>query len=215
MPKKKLTKKSTGKTARKTSVVKKVVKKKSPAKKTIVAKRGVAARKSAKVKAKAVKKTTSKRVSYLPKGYSNITPYLVVKDAAKAIDFYKKVFNAKEVMRMNMPDGKIVHAELKIGDSKIMLTDECHEMNFLSPSAYGGVAVCIHLYVKNTDQIIKLAENAGAKTIRAAEDMYYGDRTGMIEDPFGHRWSISTHIEDVSKAMMKKRAAELFGKKSM
>jgi PhnB protein len=214
MPKKKIARKSTSRTAKKT-VAKKVLKKKSPVKKTIVAKRSLTAKKSAKTKAKSVKKTVSKRVSYLPKGYNNITPYLVVKGAAKAIDFYKKVFGAKEALRMDMADGRIAHAELKIGDTKIMLTDECPEMNMLSPSAYGGVAVSIHLYAKNTDQIIKLAENAGAKTIKAAEDMYYGDRTGMIEDPFGHRWSISTHIEDVSKAMLKKRAAGLFGKKSM
>jgi len=213
MPKKNMTKKATSKPAKKATLSKKVAKK-MPAKKT-VAKKTSAMRKPAKSKIKTAKKSAPRKVSYLPKGYNNITPYLVVKDGKQAIEFYKKVFGAKEVMRMDIPGGKIAHAELKIGDTKIMLTEESPEMNALSPQAYGGAAVSIHLYTKNADQTMKLAQSAGAKIIRPAEDMYYGDRIGMIEDPFGHRWSVSTHIEYISKAMLKKRSAELFGKKSM
>ncbi len=154
-----------------------------------------------------------KKVLAIPKGYHSITPYLIVKDAAKAIAFYKKVFAAKEVMRMEHSGGKVAHAELKIGDSKIMLADECPQMGAHSPQAYGGSAVSILLYIKDVDGIVKKAIAAGAKLNKPIENMFYGDRSGGVEDPFGHKWYISTHIEDVSPAMMKKRAAQLFSKK--
>jgi PhnB protein len=163
--------------------------------------------------AKKPMKRANKKVPAIPKGYHSIIPYLIVKEAKKAIEFYKKVFGAKEVMRMENPKGKISHAELKIGDAKIMLADEFLKMNARSPKAYGGSPVGIHLYIKDVDSVIKSAVAAGAKLTRVIENMFYGDRSGEIEDPYGHKWYISTHIENVSPAQMKKRAAE-FGKKS-
>lgn len=181
-------------------------------KKTSVAKKGV----SKKLKQKATKKIAVKRkkkVLAVPKGYHSITPYLIINNAAEAIDFYKEAFGAKEVMRMEHPSGKIGHAELKIGDAKIMLADEYPEMDARSPQAYGGSPVGIHLYIKNVDTIVEKAVAAGARVIRPVQNMFYGDRSGALEDPYGHKWHVSTHIEDVSTAKMKKRAAELFGEK--
>jgi PhnB protein len=172
---------------------------------------------SQKPKKKLTKKVAVKRkkkVLAIPKGYHSITPYLIINNASKAIDFYKKAFGAKEVMRMEHPGGKVGHAELKIGDAIIMLADECQEMNTRSPQAYGGSPVSIYLYVKNVDDIVKTAVSAGATILSPVENMFYGDRSGTLEDPHGHRWHISTHIEDVSAAKMKKRVAELFNKKS-
>ena len=157
-------------------------------------------------KKKVNKKTTAKRkkkVLTTPKGYHSITPYLILQNAAKAIEFYKKAFSAKEALRMEQPGGKIGHAELKIGDAKIMLSDECPEMQARSPQAYGGSPMMIHLYVKNADVVIAKAVSLGAKITRATEDMFYGDRSGMIEDPFGYAWCVSTHIEDVTPAKLK------------
>ncbi len=159
------------------------------------------------------KKRKSKKVSVIQKGYHSITPYLIVDPCVKAIEFYKKVFGAKEVMRMEQAKGKIGHAELKIGDSRIMLADPCPEMGAHGPKAVGGSPVGIHLYIKDVDSVVKRAIAKGAKLTRAVENMFYGDRSGGIEDPYGHQWYISTHIEDVTLAQVKKRAAELFGKK--
>lgn len=160
-----------------------------------------------------VKKVKRKKVLAIPKGYHSITPYLAVKDsAANAISFYKKVFGAKEIKKMASPNGKIVHAELKIGDAKIMLADEFPEMDFYSPKTYGGSPVTLHLYMKDVDLVVKTAVKNGAKLIKPVEDMFYGDRSGAIEDPYGHKWHVATHIEDVSPAKMKKRMAELFNK---
>jgi len=149
-------------------------------------------------------------VKAVPEGYHTATPYLVVKGAAKAIDFYKKVFGATEDMRMDDPSGRIGHAELKIGDSHIMLADEYPEMKFRSPEAYGGSPVSILLYVQDVDATVALAVANGAKLEREVKDQFYGDRMGQIVDPFGHVWSIATHKEDVSIEEMKKRAAVLF-----
>jgi len=154
-----------------------------------------------------------KKVSAIPEGYHSITPYLIIKHAVKAIEFYKKAFGAKEAMKMEHANGKIGHAELKIGDAKIMLADEWPEMDARSPEAYGGSPMSIHLYVKDADAVISKAVSLGAKITRPLENMFYGDRSGMIEDPYGYKWCVSTHIEDVTPAKMKKRAAELFGKK--
>lgn len=168
---------------------------------------------SAKIQVKKVAKPATKKVSFLPKGYTCVTPYLIVNNGHKAIAFYQKVFAAKELMRMDRPDGKLGHTELKIGDSKIMLADSCPQSGALNPKEVGGTPVSIHLYVKDVDAVVNAAVKAGAKLIRNVEDMFYGDRSGGIIDPFGHNWYISTHIEDVTPAKMKKRAAELFNKK--
>lgn len=161
------------------------------------------------------KKTTrkAKKVKYLPKGYQNVTPCFTVDNAKAAIEFYVKVFGAKIAMKMEKPNGKIGHAELKIGDGKIMLADEAPEVGAKGPKAYGGCAMGIHLYVKKVDDVVKKAKQLGAKIKRPVVDMFYGDRSGTIEDPFGHIWHISTHIEDLTQAQMRKRASELHQKK--
>jgi PhnB protein len=151
-------------------------------------------------------------VKAIPEGYHTVTPYLVIKGAAKAIDFYKNVFGATEAVRMDDPSGKIGHAELKIGDSHIMLADEYPEMKFRSPQSYGGSPVSILLYVPDVDATVDLAVSSGAKLDREVKDQFYGDRMGTIVDPFGHVWSIATHKEDVSEDEMKRRAAQLYGK---
>ncbi len=177
-----------------------------------------ASKKRVKRRAKAMKKNIKKpvnrkkKVLAIPKGYHSITPYLIVNNAANAIDFYKKIFGAKEVMRMQQPGGKVAHAELKVGDAKFMLADEHPEMNAHSPQAYGGSPVSIHLYVKDVDTIFARAISAGAKLIRPVDNMFYGDRCGTLEDPYGHKWHVSTHIEDVTPAKMKKRMMEFMNK---
>lgn len=167
--------------------------------------------KSKNVKKKSPKKKAIKKVSALPKGYLHITPYLIVNEAASALEFYKKVFGAKEVMRMQREANKIGHAEIKIGDAKIMLADECPESNVIPPTKLGGSSVLIHLYVKNVDDVINQALSLGAKLVKPIENMFYGDRSGSIEDPYGHCWCVATHIEDVSPAQLKKRMSDLFG----
>ena len=147
-------------------------------------------------------------MSAIPKGYHSITPYLIIDEARTAIDFYKRAFKAKEVMRMELPNGKIGHAELQIGDAKIMLADEFPEMNARSPRVYGGTPVGIHLYIKNVDFIVEQAVESGAKILKPIENMFWGDRSATIEDPYGHKWTIATHIENVTPAKMKKRAKE-------
>ena len=143
----------------------------------------------------------------IPKGYHAVTPYLSVQGAASAIAFYKKAFGAKEVMRMPGPGGTIGHAEIQIGDSRIMLADEFPEMNFRGPRAVGGTPVNIHLYVQDADKIAKKAVAAGAKLLRPVAEQFYGDRSGSLEDPFGHIWHIATHVEDIPMKELKKRAA--------
>ena len=151
------------------------------------------------------------KVKPIPDGYHTVTPYLVLDDAAKAIEFYQKAFAAKEGVRLDMPGGKIGHAELEIGDSKIMLADEFPEMDALSPKTVGGTPVMIALYVEDVDATVDLAVSCGATITRPIQDQFYGDRSGTIADPFGHKWTIATHIEDVSDEEMKKRANDLFG----
>jgi PhnB protein len=146
------------------------------------------------------------KVKAVPKGYHSVTPYLIVDGAAAAIDYYKKIFGAVEVMRMPGPDGRIGHAEIKIGDSHVMLADENPEMNARSPRSAGGPALSLLLYVDDVDGVVARAVAAGGKLERPVEDKFYGDRMGGIEDPFGHRWYVGTHIEDVSPEEMKKRA---------
>ncbi len=140
-----------------------------------------------------------------------ITPYLHVDGAADAIDFYTRVFGATERMRMAAPDGKIGHAELTIGSSMIMLSDEYPEMDAAGPKTVGGTPVTIHVYVADVDATYDRAVKTGAKSLRPVENQFYGDRTGQFEDPFGHRWSVATHIEDVPAEELSRRAAEAMG----
>ena len=146
-------------------------------------------------------------VKPIPEGYHSATPYLIVKDAARAIEFYKRAFGATELLRMPAPGGKIGHAEIKIGDSPIMLADEAPDMGALSPETLGGTPVSILLYVEDVDAVFNQAIAAGAKVQRPVKDQFYGDRTGGVTDPFGHVWYVATHKEDVSPEEMRKRAA--------
>lgn len=147
------------------------------------------------------------KVKPIPEGYSSVTPYLSIKGASDAIEFYKKAFGAKEVMRMAQPDGRIGHAELQIGDSKIMLADEHPEMDFRSPRALGGTPVMLHLYVEDVDTVVGRAVASGAKVLRPIADQFYGDRSGSVADPYGHVWHVATHKEDLSMEEIGKRAA--------
>ena len=151
-----------------------------------------------------------KPVKAIPDGYTSVTPYLTVKDAAKAIEFYKKAFNAEEVMRFNTPDGKIAHAEVRIGGAVIMLHDETPEWKALSPQTIGDSGSSIMLYVPDVDVVFKRAVEAGATVLMDVADQFYGDRCGNIRDPFGHKWSIATHIEDVEPDELQRRSAKLF-----
>ena len=142
-------------------------------------------------------------VKHIPEGYHSVTPYLIFKGAAAAIDFYKKVFGATELFRMPDASGKLVgHAEIKIGDSHIMMADECPEMGYLSPQTLGGTPVSILLYVEDVDSTVPRAVAAGAKLVQPIKDQFYGDRSGTLHDPFGHVWTIATHIRDVSPEEM-------------
>ena len=153
-------------------------------------------------------------VSPIPKGYHTATPYMVVRDAARALEFYKKAFGAKELFRMPSPDGKIMHAEFVIGDSHIMLAEENPGMCAKSPETLGGTPVSLFLYVENADGFFKTATSAGAKSIMEPQDMFWGDRFGKLSDPFGHEWSVATHIEDVTSEEMGKRMKAQFAKAS-
>lgn len=149
-------------------------------------------------------------VKPIPAGYHSVTPYLCVKGGAEAIEFYKKAFGATEVMRMGAPDGKVGHAEIQIGDSRVMLADEFPEMGFLSPKTIGGSPVMMHVYVEDVDTTISRATGAGAKLTRPVADQFYGDRAGQVEDPFGHRWYVSTHKEDLTPEEIDKRREAQF-----
>jgi PhnB protein len=148
---------------------------------------------------------------HIPEGYHSVTPYLHIRGAARALEFYQQVFGATEVLRMDAPDGKIGHAEIKIGDSHVMLADECAEMGVRGPASYGGTPVSLLLYVADVDALAERAVAAGAKMLSPLEDKFYGDRMGKLEDPFGHIWAIATHTEDVSPEELEKRAAALHG----
>jgi len=152
----------------------------------------------------------TKKVSAIPEGYSSVTPYLTIGGASDAIAFYKKAFGAEEVMRMNGPDGKVVHAEIRIGGSVIMLHDENPEWNARSPKTIGDSGSSIMLYVPDVDAVMKAAEQAGATVTMPAADQFYGDRCGNVTDPFGHKWAIATHIEDVEPDEIERRAKAMF-----
>lgn len=152
-------------------------------------------------------------VKPIPQGHHSITPYLIIKGASQAIDFYKRAFGATEDMRMASPDGKVGHAELSVGDSKIMLADEHPEMGHRSPQSIGGTGVSMMLYLEKVDEVFKRAIAAGAKELQPVKDQFYGDRSGTLQDPFGHVWTVATHVEDVPPDEMRRRAQE-FMKKS-
>jgi PhnB protein len=153
-------------------------------------------------------KTAPKKVSPVPAGYHTVTPVLICRNAAGAIDFYKKAFSAKEISRMPMPDGTVAHAELQIGDSRFMLGDEMPAMGASAPQTVGGSPVHIFLYVPNVDQMYQRATAAGATPDMPPMDMFWGDRYGKLTDPFGHKWNLATHIEDVSEKEMIRRGKE-------
>jgi PhnB protein len=143
----------------------------------------------------------------IPDDYQRVTPYLYIDGAGTAIDFYCSVLGARERMRMPAPDGRIGHAELEIGDSVIMLADANPDMDVRSPRSIGGTPIALHVYVEDVDSVFGQAVKAGAKQLRPVENQFYGDRSGQFEDPFGHRWNVATHVEDVPPDEMAKRAA--------
>lgn len=148
-------------------------------------------------------------VKPIPDGYTTITPYLIVKGAADAIDFYQRAFGAVELMKFDGPGGSVMHAELQIGNARFMVADEFPEMNALAPQSPGSSGVSILLYVENVDEVVATALEAGAKAQRDLEDQFYGDRTATLEDPFGHVWTVATHIEDISDDEMQRRIEEM------
>lgn len=152
------------------------------------------------------------KVKAIPEGYHSVTPYLVVQNCARAIEFYKRAFGAKEIMRMDGPQGKISHAEIKIGDSPIMLSDEIPGMGTRSPQSLGGTTSGVFLYVDNVDPMFDQAVSAGAKPDRRPADMFWGDRYGTLTDPFGHSWSLATHKEDVAPDEMRRRVKDEMSK---
>ena len=145
-------------------------------------------------------------VKPIPEGYQTITPYLLVRNAAAAMDYYTKAFGAVEVERYAMPDGRIMHADMKIGDSHFMLADENPEAGFVGPETIGGTTFGMALYVDNVDEVFNRAIEAGGQVQRALANQFYGDRNGTLTDPFGHKWTVSTHVEDVTPEEMERRA---------
>jgi len=147
-------------------------------------------------------------VKTIPDGYSSVTPYLIVTGAANALDYYKMAFDAQEIMRMPGPDGKIMHAELQIGSSRIMLADESQQMEHKSPQTLGGSGTGLMLYVTDVDDTLQRAVSGGGKVVQPVKNQFYGDRSGTLSDPFGHQWTIATHVEDVAPEEMKRRMDE-------
>ena len=148
-------------------------------------------------------------VKPIPEGYRSITPYLVVKGATRAIDFYKQAFGATEIMRMPGPNNTIMHAELRIGDSVIMLADEMPGAPHRSPESFGGSPVSLMVYIENVDNVFARALSLGARQMREVQDQFYGDRSGNLVDPFGHVWTVATHIEDVAPDEIRRRMEAL------
>ncbi|MEJ7594537.1 MAG: VOC family protein [Planctomycetaceae bacterium] len=150
------------------------------------------------------------KANSVPPGYHTVTPYLLIKGASDAIAFYVQVFGAKEITRLTAPDGRIGHAEIRIGESTIMIADEHPEMDFLGPQSRGGTTVSLLIYVDHADDVFNDALQRGAKELRPICDQFYGDRSGSVTDPWGHVWSIATHLEDISPAELKRRFEELY-----
>jgi len=151
------------------------------------------------------------QIKEIPKGFHSVTPYLTVTDSARAIDFYKRAFGAEELYRVDGPDGKVAHAEIRIGDSIIMLSDEMPGWS-RSPQSLGGTPVNIFLYVKDVDGVFNRAVAAGAKVAMPVSDMFWGDRYGQVTDPFGHSWSLATHKEDVPLEELRERTKAAMAK---
>lgn len=149
----------------------------------------------------------------IPEGYRSVTPYLCIDGAVAAIEFYKRAFGAEELFRLPTPDGRIGHAELRIGDTPVMLADACDEGPLRAPPAGGGASVGLHLYVDDVDAVFQRAVAAGARVVRSLQDQFYGDRNGTVTDPWGHVWFLASHKEDLLPAEIEKRAAALFGGK--
>jgi len=149
-------------------------------------------------------------VKAIPEGFHSVTPYLSIEGATGALEFYKRAFNATEMFRLPTPTGEIGHADIIIGDSHIMLSDPCEESPIPSPQVLGGSSVGLHVYVEDVDAIFAQAVNAGAKEVKPVEDQFYGDRTGTLEDPFGHIWFLATHKEELTPEEINKRAETLF-----
>ena len=147
-------------------------------------------------------------VEPIPSGYHSVTPYIIVDGGAQAIEFYTKAFGAEEMMRMPGPEGRIMHAEIRIGDSPVMLADEFPDMGAKGPKAFGGSPTSLMIYVEDVDAVFGRALEAGATEVRAVQDQFYGDRSGTLTDPFGHQWTIATHVEDVSGEDLQRRMAE-------
>jgi PhnB protein len=143
----------------------------------------------------------------IPAGYHSLTPYLYVHDGVAALQFYARAFGARELYRMEGPSGKIGHAELQVGDSRLMLADEAPEIGVRSPKSIGGSAMCLLLYVEDVDRVMDEAVRAGGTVTRPVKDQFYGDRTGVLTDPFGHLWTVATHKEDVSPEELQRRAS--------
>ena len=155
----------------------------------------------------------SNPVKPIPDGYPVVAPYLIIRGAAKALDFYTQAFGAKERTRLGMPGGAIGHAEIQLGDSVIMLADEFPQMGARGPESYGGSPITLHVYVEDVDAVVARAVSLGAKITRPVQNQFYGDRSGIVVDPFGHIWNIATRIEDVSHEEIGRRAAQLHGEK--
>jgi PhnB protein len=156
----------------------------------------------------------SDKARAIPEGFNTVSPYLMVRGAAEAIDFYQRAFGAEERYRMATPDGAVMHAELQLGDSIVMLADEHPQASAKPPQSLGGTSVNIILYVEDVDALFKRAVEAGAKSVADPEDQFWGDRYGKLTDPFGHEWSIATHVEDVSPEEMTKRFEAMFAPSS-
>src|SRR5258706_11286925 len=150
-------------------------------------------------------------VKRVPDGFHRVTPHLVVRNVAAAIDFYKKAFGAVERVRMPGPDGKVIHAELQIGDSRIFLNDEFPDVGAVSPLGFKGTAVTLHLYVQDADTQFKQAVDAGAAVVMPLADQFWGDRYGLVKDPFGHQWSIGSPMEDLTPAQMNEPMGKSMG----
>lgn len=153
----------------------------------------------------------TKGVKAIPDGYHSVTPYLIIPGgrAKDALEFYTRAFNAKEVMRMPRPEGGIAHAEMQLGDSRIMLADEDSTVDAFGPNHYGGSPVTLHVYLPDVDSTTKQATSAGATVVRPLEDQFYGDRTAGLQDPFGHRWYLATHVRDVSMDELRRHMKDM------
>jgi uncharacterized glyoxalase superfamily protein PhnB len=162
-------------------------------------------KKASKKKSNRASRPAKKKVQAIPAGYHTVTPYIVCRDASNAIEFYKRAFGAKEKIRMPGPGGKLMHAEIKVGDSVVMLCDEMPEMGAVSPASLGGSPASILMYVKNVDAAVEKAATAGATVVMPVQDMFWGDRYGRVKDPFGHEWQIATHKEDLTAKQMAQR----------